>query len=128
MEPSEPPLDPLLVLQATNAEVVRTWLYSPVLDFYSEHILLQGSLGGAGGGGGGGGGGLIALMNLCFAFFAAVSACFSCHIDNNECLSNPCDGNATCTNTDGSFTCACNLGYSGSGLDCASKHWQLVKC
>ena len=55
MEPSEPPLDPLLVLQATNAEVVRTWLYSPVLDFYSEHILLQGSLGGAGGGGGGGG-------------------------------------------------------------------------
>ncbi|MCA2980133.1 MAG: hypothetical protein INH41_11210 [Myxococcaceae bacterium] len=30
-----------------------------------------------------------------------------------------CDANATCTNTVGSRTCACNSGFSGNGLTCA---------
>ena len=29
-----------------------------------------------------------------------------------------CDDNATCTDTDGSFACTCNIGYSGDGLSC----------
>ncbi|XP_072017121.1 uncharacterized protein [Amphiura filiformis] len=29
-----------------------------------------------------------------------------------------CDANAACTNTVGSFTCACNDGYSGDGVTC----------
>uniref|UniRef100_A0A0G4I4H5 EGF-like domain-containing protein n=1 Tax=Chromera velia CCMP2878 TaxID=1169474 RepID=A0A0G4I4H5_9ALVE len=29
-----------------------------------------------------------------------------------------CDANAACTNTDDSFTCACNGGYAGNGTDC----------
>ena len=33
----------------------------------------------------------------------------------------PCDDNATCTNTDGSFMCACDTGYSGDGRTCNSK-------
>ena len=33
--------------------------------------------------------------------------------DVNECDSSPCDGNASCGNTDGGFTCSCNSGYSG---------------
>ena len=44
--------------------------------------------------------------------------------DHDECASandNNCDSNATCTNTPGSFTCACNSGYSGDGLICAGK-------
>ena len=28
---------------------------------------------------------------------------------------NSCDANATCANTDGSFDCACNMGYVGDG-------------
>jgi hypothetical protein len=36
----------------------------------------------------------------------------------NECDSNPCDSNAQCTDTDGSYTCACNPGYSGDGHSC----------
>ena len=33
-----------------------------------------------------------------------------------------CDANAVCTNTPGSFTCACNAGYSGDGKMCTSKY------
>ena len=29
-----------------------------------------------------------------------------------------CDEHATCTNTVGSFTCACNIGWRGSGVEC----------
>jgi len=41
--------------------------------------------------------------------------------DINECTSgaNNCSANATCTNTLGSFTCACNTGYSGTGVVCS---------
>ena len=40
--------------------------------------------------------------------------------DNDECSlgTDNCDANATCTNTAGSFTCACNSGYSGDGTSC----------
>ena len=40
----------------------------------------------------------------------------------NECTAGAhnCDGNATCTDTIGSFTCACNSGYSGDGQNCTN--------
>ena len=38
--------------------------------------------------------------------------------DLDECLDNPCDSSATCTNTSGSYECACNTGYSGNGAVC----------
>ena len=50
------------------------------------------------------------------------------HVDINECESddsNNCDENAQCTNTVGSYSCACNPGYTGDGVICASK-WQLL--
>ena len=43
--------------------------------------------------------------------------------DVDECTTDThnCDVNAVCTDTDGSFTCACNSGYSGDGTTCTSK-------
>jgi len=40
--------------------------------------------------------------------------------DINECAlgTHNCDSNAICTNTPGSYTCACKIGYSGDGFTC----------
>ncbi|CAJ0968687.1 unnamed protein product, partial [Ranitomeya imitator] len=39
--------------------------------------------------------------------------------DINECeTKNICSPNATCTNTIGNYTCACNDGFSGNGTHC----------
>ena len=62
--------------------------------------------------------------------FAAVSSNFFCisysypfitHADINECDSTPCDVNAMCQDTNGSFVCACNSGFSGNAFTCSSK-------
>ena len=42
--------------------------------------------------------------------------------DIDECSSdNQCDMNATCTNTIGSYNCACRNGYEGDGKNCTGK-------
>merc|ERR1712192_20433 len=51
---------------------------------------------------------------------------FMCETEDvNECKSgvHNCDINANCTNTNGSFTCTCNVGYSGDGSNC-----QAIRC
>ena len=42
--------------------------------------------------------------------------------DENECDITPCDVNAACTNTPGSFICTCNFGYVGNGFSCNGKY------
>ena len=34
----------------------------------------------------------------------------------------PCDENANCVNTPGSFSCTCNEGYSGDGFTCTGQY------
>ena len=38
--------------------------------------------------------------------------------DIDECEDNPCDDDALCTDTDGSFYCNCKEGYTGNGTYC----------
>ena len=38
--------------------------------------------------------------------------------DIDECISNPCDTNATCKNYNGSYTCKCKGGFTGEGTAC----------
>jgi len=41
--------------------------------------------------------------------------------DDHKKWSHNCHGDATCTNTKGSFYCTCNSGYTGDGVTCTGK-------
>ena len=45
--------------------------------------------------------------------------------DVNECTENThsCDGNASCTNTIGSYNCMCNFGFEGDGFNCTGMYY-----
>ena len=45
------------------------------------------------------------------------------HTDIDECTEEKdnCDDDAACTNTEGSFTCLCEPGFSGDGVQCEGK-------
>jgi len=53
----------------------------------------------------------------------SVYTVLSMYADINECERDEdnCHQNANCTNTEGSYTCSCNLGYTGDGVTCTSK-------
>ena len=44
-------------------------------------------------------------------------------IDVDECINgvHMCHENATCSNTNGSYTCHCISGWSGDGINCTSE-------
>ena len=47
------------------------------------------------------------------------------HLDIDECTNaetNECHFNASCNNTEGSYTCRCLDGYQGNGKNCTGKH------
>ena len=49
-------------------------------------------------------------------------------IDTDECSTvSPCHANATCNNTEGSYTCTCNGGYSGDGVSCNGRRFSAFK-
>ena len=65
------------------------------------------------------------LMMELFAqviFMMVMWVSFMLCADINECLTGtPCDGNATCADTLGSYTCTCDAGFTGDGVICRSK-------
>lgn len=52
---------------------------------------------------------------------------FSFKLDVDECSedSDPCDENADCANSDGSYSCTCKQGFTGDGVSCSGMHALL---
>ena len=50
-----------------------------------------------------------------------VSDAFSVCVDKDECGDEPCDTNAECINTEGTFSCFCNSGFIGNGISCSDE-------
>ena len=50
--------------------------------------------------------------------------CLNVVVDIDECTTNThnCDPDASCINTDGSFNCTCNQGFSGNGTTCSGEN------
>ena len=65
--------------------------------------------------------GMDSLAAVSSNFLLSYSYPLITHVDINECDSTPCDVNAMCQDTNGSFVCACNSGFSGNGFICSSK-------
>ena len=65
---------------------------------------------------------LILYFNLSVTTSLKLYEPFLFYADINECdESNNCHENAQCTNTVGNYTCSCNPGYTGDGINCTSK-------
>ena len=69
---------------------------------------------------------MMAVINM-------VEPSFNLFTDINECVSpetNDCDLNAECSNTEGSYSCSCNEGYTGDGRNCTGTvlhAWNLIR-
>ena len=60
--------------------------------------------------------------------FDLILTIFVIILDVNECAlrTHNCHTNATCTNTDGSFSCTCDHRYTGNGVTCTGKQKYTV--
>lgn len=52
----------------------------------------------------------------------------TCEVDINECVKSPCRHSASCQNTNGSYRCHCQAGYTGRNCetdidDCRPSEW-----
>ena len=58
-----------------------------------------------------------------FNVFESGLVIFFHQVDVNECTTDAhsCNVNAYCNNTNGSYNCTCNPGYSGNGISCTGK-------
>ena len=66
--------------------------------------------------------GLAEVTFNCFLQYGILFVVFY-HADVNECEAgtSDCDDNADCENTEGSYNCSCNTGFTGNGTNCRGK-------
>lgn len=64
---------------------------------------------------------LVCHYSFSFFFLFVIDITFlSFILDVNECFfgKDNCNYNAYCNNTEGNFTCTCNIGFTGDGVTC----------
>ena len=67
-----------------------------------------------------------AMLVFVDRYLLEVHQMFASFTDIDECSSShKCDSSATCYNTDGSYICVCNSGYSGDGRTCRGRELEL---
>ena len=73
---------------------------------------------------------IFTILNIVNSIVWTTVSAFSFYIaDVDECADptlNNCDADAACTNTVGSFICACNSGFSGDGTTCSGNLFFLI--
>ena len=69
---------------------------------------------------------LVCCLNVALSYLLKF---FVLLLDENECnmARSPCDLNANCINSDGSFQCECKSGFTGDGFRCIGG-LLTVKC
>lgn len=68
---------------------------------------------------------MLAFMHLCA--LSDVDECSPTQLpDKYRHLEHHCHVDANCTNTKGSFYCGCHMGYSGDGVTCVGKWFELL--
>ena len=60
-------------------------------------------------------------MNCDINFNSSTSDVDECTLSNDD-----CHDVATCTNTPGSFSCACNIGWTGNGTSCEGRRVKIL--
>ena len=74
---------------------------------------------------------LLSLVSMMISFAQLLHDLLcSTYAEFNDCDSNDlnnCHENANCTNTEGSFICSCDLGYTGDGVNCTSKFSRMER-
>ena len=71
------------------------------------------------------------IFNLCLfcKFFVDFLKILN-FLDVDECATNRynCHSQATCKNNPGGFSCTCNNGYQGNGIECFAGKFALLSC